>query len=478
MPGEVFDFTLRIMALPVIDPHQMRVWEAASWAAGRSEAAVIQQAGKAVARVAERLTQPEAAILVLAGKGHNGDDARAAGEALVGRTISYLDVVDPELSLSVLESALARKPALVIDGLFGIGLNRPLSLAWQQFIECVNQSGCPVLAVDVPSGLNAATGETYGTAIRSQLTLTMGAPKIGLLTAPAWPYTGKVEVAADIGLIPCPCASETHWLEAGDFTDWPPARGAAGHKGAYGHVLILAGSMGYHGAAVLAARGAMRAMPGLVTVWTAAYAPVAAQLQAAMVFPWSEVRDLPSSISALVAGPGLAADDCPEALRQRVIDLWQHSPLPMVVDASALDWLPAQAEPSTTAPRVLTPHPGEAARLLGQTSAQVQANRPQALRALSRRYGGAWVVLKGHQTLIGRSGSEYWVNPTGNPWMAQGGSGDLLAGLLGGLLAQGAHLGSNLAKAITFGVWRHGLAADCLQARHEPWTIEDLARIL
>ncbi len=219
-------------------------------------------------------------------------------------------------------------------------------------------------------------------------------------------------------------------------------------------------------------------MPGLVTVFTDAYAPVAAQMQAAMVMPWKADLEPPDSITAIVAGPGLASPECPESLRKRVLDLWLRSPLPMVADASALAWLPAQPETPATAPRILTPHPGEAARLLGVKPAQVQADRPKALRALSQQYGGAWVALKGHQTLIGRNQGEYYVNPTGNPWLAQGGSGDLLAGLLGGLLAQPQLLEAGVGKTICHGVWRHGQAADRLQERGGPWTIEDLAQML
>jgi NAD(P)H-hydrate epimerase len=152
--------------------------------------------------------------------------------------------------------------------------------------------------------------------------------------------------------------------------------------------------------------------------------------------------------------------------------IWRDSLLPVVADASALDWLPLG--PSVrNAIRIVTPHPGEAGQLLNMTNQQVQANRPKVLREISRRYGNCWVVLKGHQTLVGRSDGELFVNPSGNPHLAQGGSGDVLAGYLAGLLAQRPLL-ADAGKLIRFAVWQHGAAADQLQAARANWVIEDL----
>jgi NAD(P)H-hydrate epimerase len=151
---------------------------------------------------------------------------------------------------------------------------------------------------------------------------------------------------------------------------------------------------------------------------------------------------------------------------------WRDSPFPVVADASALDWLPL-GPAAKNAIRVLTPHPGEAARLLNLPKQQVQTNRPQAVREISRRFGNCWVVLKGHQTLVGRSEGEIFVNPSGNPHLAQGGSGDVLAGYLAGLLAQ-RPLHADVGKLIRFAVWQHGAAADKLQAARTNWVTEDL----
>lgn len=465
------------MPAPIITVAQMREWENATWATGQTETAVIARVGELVARCALRLTQPGSAVLILAGKGHNGDDARAAQPHLAGRQVQLLNVSDPATASNEIGPLLHRRPALVIDGLFGIGLNRPLDAQWIRLIEQVNQASLPVLAVDAPSGLNADTGELHGASIRATVTLTLAAPKRGLLLQNAWPSVGRLELAPDIGLAPCPLASDWQWTLPGDFRGFPPRRPVAGHKGTFGHLVILAGSPGYHGAAVLAARAASRARPGLVSLYTLedVYVPIASQLQAAMVHLWMEVTNFPDSASAFVIGPGLAAGDLPEEMVGDARELWEESPLPVLVDASALDWLPTG--PVANAVRVITPHPGEAARLLLTSAASVQADRAAAVRELSRKFGGCWVVLKGHQTLIGRNEGEIFTNSSGNPGLAQGGSGDVLAGYLGGLLAQPALQGDPL-TTLRFGVWQHGQAADCLEHEGINWTVEELVQRL
>src|SRR5438128_7021286 len=183
------------MSLPVISISQMREWEKATWAAGQTEAEVIRRVGKCVAHHALRLTRPRDSILILAGKGHNGEDARCARAHLVERRVEVLEVTDPADALSKLDALLSLRPALIIDGLFGIGINRPLSPEWIKFIQRVNETLTQVLAVDVPSGLNGDTGEPQGAAIQATVTLTVGAPKHGMLKQSAWPLVGRLEVA-------------------------------------------------------------------------------------------------------------------------------------------------------------------------------------------------------------------------------------------------------------------------------------------
>ena len=462
------------MPVPVINLAQMREWERATWVAGRTEAEVIWRVGEKIAERALRLTRPGDTVLILAGKGHNGDDARAARNHLPDRRVNVLDVTNPKNDLPALESALLQKPGLVVDGLFGIGLNRVLDNGWNKFIASVNQSKIPVLAVDVPSGLNADTGGNFGAAIEAAVTLTVGAPKTGLLAPNAWPFVGRLEVATDVGLVPGTQKSELIWALPEDFAGFPPRRAAAAHKGSFGHLAIVAGSFGFHGAAVLAARGAQRAQPGLITLFTPeeVYHPVASQLQSTMVNLWKPDMRLFDAASAILIGPGLAAPNLPDDMKAIVRRLWRDAEVPAVVDASALDWLAAHTLARDRI-RVVTPHPGEAARLLNATAQQVQADRVRAVREVSRRYGNCWVVLKGHQTLIGRSEGEIFVNPSGNPYLAQGGSGDALAGLIAGLLAQ-PELQSDVGKTLRYGVWQHGCAADQLQATRANWTVEDL----
>lgn len=463
------------MSVPILNIAAIREWEKATWATGQTESEVIHRVGKRLARRARKLTDEDDEILILAGKGHNGDDARAAREFLDNRKVKILELLLPDTDLLALEMALGARPALIIDGLFGIGLNRPLSESWQKIIATINASHIPVLSVDVPSGLNADTGETFSAAVEATVTLTIGAPKTGLLSCGAWPFVGRLEVAEDVGLIPCPQRGELNWILPDDFREYPPRRPAAGHKGSFGHVCIVSGSLGYHGAAVLATRGAQRAQPGLATVYPQenVYSLVATQLQSAMSSPWNRDTRFPERMSALLVGPGLHAPGVIEDMRQPLYHWWRDLECPLVVDASALEFI--SAGPFTHQPgRVMTPHPGEAGRLLNWPTARVQADRVAALREISKRFSNCWVVLKGHQTLIGRHEGEIFVNSSGNPHLGQGGSGDLLAGYIAGLLAQ-PELQKDVARTLCYAVWQHGAAADRLQSIRPNWTVEDLA---
>lgn len=466
------------MPLPVISVAQMRDWEAATWAAGRAESEVIELVGQAVAEAAIALTDPGELVLVLAGIGHNGEDARRAAPHLTGRRVEILHVSDPAQASASLEELLELSPALIIDGLFGVGLNRTLAPDWVKLIGRVNSAHVPVLAIDLPSGIDGNTGEPLGAAIRADVTITVGAPKAGLLTPVSWDHAGRVRVAHPVGLVPYELPSEMLWTTPGDFAGMPPQRLATSHKGTYGHLAIMAGSLGYHGAAVLAARAAQRARPGLITLHTSehVYGPTASQIQAVMVSPFRTGFKMPNGYSAHLIGPGLAAPEMRDIAAPVLRQLWRDSELPLIVDASGLDLLPADP-PARAGLRVLTPHPGEAARLLRCPVEQIQANRLAAVRNLSKRQGNAWIVLKGHQTLIGRSTGEVYVNGSGNPYLAQGGSGDVLAGFLAGLLAQPA-MAKDPLRTIRYAVWMHGNAADTLQRRRKTWLVEDLFAVL
>lgn len=526
------------MPLPILTAGQMRAWEKATLASGMTEAEVIARVGKAVAEKIREMRPAGGRVLLLAGKGNNGNDLRAAVRHLVPEAtaiqptsapsptadrpaisafeIAMLEITDPAKARPRLQQLLAGRPELVVDGLFGIGLNRALSAEWCRLIEAVNASGLPVLAVDVPSGLDADTGGNFGAAIRAVVTLTVGAPKFGLIQACSRDSVGRLEVAADVGLLADPervigertgmrCEDgwkfRQAWTVAEDFEGFPPRRRVDSHKGTYGHLVVVAGSLGYHGAAVLAAKAAGAVRPGLVTVITSpeAYPAVAAQLAFAMVRTWNEPLALPAKATAVLIGPGLAGRDVPDWLRMQTKAWWRELPLPLVVDASALDWLAAERRqsnapihgdglgaPGTPATkthegpnrpqaggpiRVITPHPGEAQRWLQPGRHELDCSRETLLNALTPV---GIVVLKGHQTLIREGEGPIFLNPTGNPGLAQGGTGDVLAGFLGGLLAQPA-LQRDPLLTTRYAVWEHGAAADRLEAVRRNWTAEDLA---
>ncbi len=468
------------MPLPVLSVAEMRSWENATWATGKNPAEMIAQVGAMLARRLGELVPAGFRIVLLAGKGHNGDDVRACAKHLGQFQVQLIECHDPVSGLRGWQQVSA-SPDLIVDGLFGIGLNRPLGEEWIRLIDAINASPAPIIAVDVPSGLDADTGRTLRGVIRAAMTLTLGAPKRGLLAPEAVDHVGRLEVIDDIGLAPLPeslagAANELLWSAGRDYLSFPPRRAVASHKGSYGHVGIIAGSPGYHGAAVLAARGAQRSGAGLVTVITPedVYLPIASQLQSAMVRTWESGAGLPENLTSLLVGPGLAATHLPSSLKAAIAESWAAAPFPVVADAGALFMI---GETTIPALRVITPHPGEAARLLGIGISAVQTDRPGAVRKLSARFGGCWVVLKGHQTLVGRSTGPVMVNGSGNPGLAQGGSGDLLAGFLAGLLGQ-KRLLDEFAKAIAFAVWEQGAAADRLARRQARWSVEELAREL
>ena len=464
------------MPLPIISVAQMRDWEERTWAAGVSEDSVMANAGQAVAQVALSMTPEGGTILLIAGKGNNGGDARIAAEHLPGRSQILIDAKDSVSALREFKHALDQRPDLIVDGLFGIGLNRDLEEDHCDLVRTINSTKIPVLAVDCPSGLNADTGKAMGAAVVAKRTITLGVPKIGLLQPCADDSVGTVEVADRIGLSGDLPNSDQLWLTVADMHGMPPERMPSSHKGVHGHLGIVAGSTGYHGAACLCARAALRARPGLVSVFTPAYQAVASHLQSTMVHPWNtDLVEPMSACTAMVIGPGLAGADVPDSLRMVASQMWRESSMPIVGDASALDWLSAGKTPKNTT-RVLTPHPGEAARMLGCKSDKVQQDRLASARQLAATYD-ATIVLKGRHTIIGQADGPVLVNPTGNPGLSQGGSGDVLAGFLGGLLAQ-PQFHNCTVQAIAYAVWQHGHAADKLAANGNYWGIDELINTL
>ncbi|MBN8249716.1 MAG: hypothetical protein J0L84_20030, partial [Verrucomicrobia bacterium] len=321
------------MSVPVLSVAEMRAWEQATWSAGVREADVIASVGLHLAAVIRAATLETDRVLVLAGRGNNGADARAAVRHLAPRVVQTLEVRDPAAELPGLRAAMLPPPALVVDGLFGIGLNRPLDAGWIGFIETLNRAAVRVLSVDVPSGLNADTGDPWGAVVHAAQTVAVGAPKRGLLEPAAWAPVGTLSVMRDVGLEGAPAsAGERTWVLPEDFAGWPPPRNTSANKGELGRLVVLAGSVGYSGAAILATRAASRARPGLLAalVPESIHAVVSGAVPSAMVHPFRPGHAVLDRATAVLAGPGLAAPDLPAALRNEVLRLWREFPGVMV----------------------------------------------------------------------------------------------------------------------------------------------------
>jgi ADP-dependent NAD(P)H-hydrate dehydratase / NAD(P)H-hydrate epimerase len=360
---------------------------------------------------------------------------------------------------------------LLVDALFGTGLKSPLSGLLETIVDDVNASPIPVVAVDLPSGLSADSHEVIGPTVQAALTVTLGAPKLPLVLRPARDLVGDLAVA-DIGIpeavIDGVAGPVVRLLTPDRLRPLVQPRSPDGHKGTYGHVLVVAGSRGKTGAAHLAAYGALRSGAGLVTVATPqSCQPVVAALgpeymtvglvetpdATVSAFALDHVLQLPCT--AIAAGPGLGTDDAVAAF---VTGLLERATAPLVLDADALNVL--AGEPGRLTARdgrvvVVTPHPGEMARLLGIPTADVQAHRLEAARTLASTHG-LFVVLKGHRTIIATPDGRAFINTTGNPGMATGGTGDVLTGMIAAWLGQL----DDPASACCLAVHLHGAAGD------------------
>ena len=434
---------------------------------------LMARAGRAAWRLVRRRFPGARRLLVLCGGGNNGGDgyviARLAADA--GLAVELCPFADPS-GLSgdarrAADEALACVPPvtfspgrlaaadLVVDALLGTGLDRPVSGAMADAIEAVNASPCPVVAVDVPSGLSARTGQVMGVAMRAAVTPTFIGLKQGLFTGEAADCVGEVvfddlQVPAAVhdGMQP-----SAHLLRPAALAEALPRRPRTAHKGAFGHVLVIGGDHGMGGAVRIAGEAAARSGAGLTSVATRpAHVPALLgarpELMVRGVESAEELSALLQRVDVLAVGPGLGQAEWGRALFEAVRD----GDRPLVVDADGLNWL-AQA-PIRRDDWVLTPHPGEAARLLDTDVAAIDRDRFAAVTAIAGRYGGV-AVLKGAGTLIS-DGRHCRVCTEGNPGMASGGMGDALTGLIAGLRAQGF----DALTAACLGVQAHARAAD------------------
>jgi NAD(P)H-hydrate epimerase len=364
-------------------------------------------------------------------------------------------------------SALLGPGGIIVDALFGTGLDRPLAGRLLEVVRLLNDAGLPIVAVDIPSGLQASLATPLGESIAAALTVTFAAPKVAHVLPPACYRCGEVAVA-EIGIPPWVLEKQATLglLEAEDVASWLPQRAPDAHKGRFGHLVIVAGREGRAGAAALAARAGVTLGAGLVTVATArgAVAPIQARVPEAMVDPLPQGEDgavtgagIAASLAkatAVAIGPGLGLGDGPRRLLATVLESWKG---PLLLDADALTLLAGELErlQRRAGPTVLTPHPGELARLLALATPQVSADR---LAAASRaaQVSGAVVLAKGARSLVVERDARPLVNPTGTSGLASGGAGDVLSGCIGALLAQGVAAREGAAA----GAWLHGRAAE------------------
>lgn len=494
------------MKLPT--PREMAALEQrAQETTGVTVAALMEVAGARTASVARRLLEGRGGrrVVVLAGSGNNGGDGLVAARDLAGDarvTVilagpaaklgggpaahlpsvreRHIPVIEaPDLVPSALDARLADCD-LIVDALFGTGFHGPARGTAAALIEAANRSGTAILAVDVPSGIDSTTGGAEPPVVQAAATVTMGLPKLGLVQYPAAAHAGRLFVA-DIGL---PEAVLTEALIRAELirAAWVdrvfPRRAGDGHKGTYGHVFVVAGARGFTGAAVLAARGAIRAGAGLVTVAiprSLATVPTAS-LPEAMTLPLPEtdagtlsaaaeatIREAVAAVDgahpAVVAiGPGLTTlPEVVAAVRRLVPALGG----PVVVDADALNALAGNSAPLRDAPGpvVITPHPGELARLVGSSIAEIQRDRVGAARAAAASTG-AVTILKGARTVVASPDGRAGIVPVGNGAMATGGTGDVLTGVVAAFLAQ--RLPSWEAAACA--AYLHGVAGDLAAA--------------
>ena len=469
-------------ATPVLTPEQVRAVE---MRAAGEKPPLMERAGAAVARAARELAADTGgAVIVVAGPGNNGGDAWVAAAHLARefhRVIVY-DVTGAAPKAAEARAARAQftksggeivsewpaiaRPALVIDGLLGIGLARGVDPPLAKVIERINESRAPVLAIDVPSGLDAATGVVRGSAVRATRTITFLGHKIGLLTGDALDHCGAICVD-DLG-VAADVAREARGalLTREHVAPWLSARPHNSHKGDFGSVAVIGGNRGMVGAALLAGRAALAAGAGRVRLGLLTPEPPAADYGQPELMLGSVDDAL--ALDVIVAGPG--AGQSPSAtsvsmFERNVLPALFASSKPIVLDADALNAVAyndalREALEKRKGGTILTPHPGEAARLLGRTTADVQAHRLDCALELARRMH-ADVVLKGAGSICAFRDGRWAVNTSGNPGLASAGSGDVLAGIVGALLAQGLEA----PRALQYGVCLHGAAADALVAR-------------
>lgn len=464
---------------------------------------LMERAGERIAQaMLERLGRAlKKGVLVVAGKGNNGGDGLVVARLLKKKRIpsevallakknelspdaahnlgAYLKLRGKvtevtEASVGLLKERLRGK-GLLVDAILGTGIKNAVGGLYAEAITLMNASGVPMVAADIPSGLDSDSGMPLGVAVQAEMTVALGYPKLGQVIYPGLSYVGELAVA-DIGIdwrAVKEVSPHIELLEREQISRLVPIRKPDTHKGTYGHALVMAGSRGKTGAAILACRAAMRSGAGLVTL----AAPrslndiFASSLVEVMTEPLEDNdaeeieplgdeawRRLLERKNALLFGPGIGVND---STRTMLRWLLRNLEIPWVIDADGLNTLALEIDRlrSARTPPIVTPHPGEMARLIGKDTATVNRDRVGTARsfATERR---CHVVLKGARTVIATAGGKVFINPTGNPGMASGGMGDVLAGMLAALLGQGL----SAEDAMKSGVYLHGFVGDRVAA--------------
>ena len=464
---------------------------------------LMENAGRQTVAAMEAMYSdlPDRQVAILCGRGNNGGDGFVVARTLVQRGVDVsvfllgrvadvrgdarinLEILG-RIGVTVVEVADSQawelhfsevsNCTLIVDAIFGTGLNAPVTGFIESVVADVNASGIPVVAIDLPSGLSADSPDPIGPAIEAGLTVTLGAPKLPLVLPPGETKAGDI-VIADIGIpgeiFDSLDGPRVELLTRASVRELIEPRTPDSHKGDYGRVLIVAGSLGKTGAAHLAAVGALRSGAGLVTVATSA----ACQAIVAAMGPeymTEALRDTEAGLHAagvervlelardvVAIGPGLGQAP---ATREFIIQLVDRATVPLVIDADGLNAF--VEEPDRLAGRegrevIITPHPGEMGRLVGMAIEEVQASRLEIARNFALAHH-VYVVLKGHRTLIATPDDKIFINPTGNPGMATGGTGDVLTGMIAAWLAQLL----DAEAACRLAVYLHGMAGDLAEA--------------
>jgi NAD(P)H-hydrate epimerase len=469
---------------------------------------LMERAGLGVAQIIRQQARcrhrERSPVLLAAGCGNNGGDAFVAARHLAqmgftprvflattahrvqGDAAHHLELLRrdgipliecPDVQDWSCEKINPPAGSIFVDGLLGTGITGAPRRAVAAAIRFLNQMAGrgPIVSIDIPSGLNADSGQAEGDAVKADLTIAIALPKTGFSQPAALEYLGRLEVV-DIGIPKSFLPAFKNGLElitASEVRSILPRRRHDSHKGNYGHLLIIAGARGFTGAAALAIRAAIRSGCGLVSavVPCSLVNAIASQVPEAMVYPGNETETgslAPDALAAtgrpatdftaIVAGPGLSQHD---VTRQLVKALLVQTAVPLLLDADALNVIAPHPELLRTAkaPVIITPHPGEMARLMGTTAAEIQSDRLAAVKKAAE-LTGAIVILKGAGTLTAQTGQTTYINICGNPGMAKGGMGDVLSGLAGGILAQKI----NPLQAACAAVYTHASAGDLAAA--------------